>query len=179
MKKTVYRYYDLDCEIGISPYTKHAKNHAAAVSALRRDMETLNTALAEAEETVGTATVDFDTMDAAQTHLKKHAGTIEITDFHGDYVRVHGGAVEELEIDGDDAEFIGTVLTSELPRVTVANDDDHEIDFTAAVNDMDDEIREELHAQGIDDPQEFFDAYCAAHEEKFGDEFVWNKGFGI
>ena len=37
------------------------------------------------------------------------------------------------------------------------------IDFEAAVMMMDDEIREELHAQGIEDEQEFYNAYCDKH----------------
>lgn len=37
---------------------------------------------------------------------------------------------------------------------------------------MDDEIREALHAEGIADPQEFIDAYCKAHREKYGEDFA-------
>lgn len=179
MKKTIYRYYDLDCEISLAPYTKRAKNHAAAVAALKRDMETLNTALAEAEESVGNATVDFDTEAAATAHLLSHAKRIEVTDFHGSFVRVHGGAVEEFEIDENgDAEFIGTVTTSDMPIVTVADANDREVDFEAAVNTMDDEIREDLHSLGIEDPQEFFDAYAEKHEEKHGETWVCNNPHG-
>jgi hypothetical protein len=50
----------------------------------------------------------------------------------------------------------------------------HEIDFDAAVNLMDDDIREELHAQGIETEQAFLDAYTAAHRAKFGEDFVVN-----
>lgn len=47
-----------------------------------------------------------------------------------------------------------------------------EADFDACVSLMDDELREQLHAEGIDDPQEFLDRYCASHAEKFnGEEF--------
>lgn len=49
------------------------------------------------------------------------------------------------------------------------------IDFEAAVNLMDDELREALHAKGIDTEQEFFDAYAEAHEAKFGEEWELNK----
>lgn len=41
----------------------------------------------------------------------------------------------------------------------------------AAVNLMDDDIREEIHAEGIEDEQEFLDAYCDRHLEKYGEEF--------
>lgn len=45
-----------------------------------------------------------------------------------------------------------------------------EIDFEAAVNLMDDEIRESI-CGTVDTEQEFFTAYCAAHEAKYGEEF--------
>lgn len=44
--------------------------------------------------------------------------------------------------------------------------------FDAVVNMMDDEIREDLHGEGIEDPQAFVDAYVARHAEKFdGEQF--------
>lgn len=47
-----------------------------------------------------------------------------------------------------------------------------EIDFEAAVNLMDDEIREELHAElSPCDDQEFLDAYVERHAEKYGEDF--------
>lgn len=49
-----------------------------------------------------------------------------------------------------------------------------EFDFDAAVNLMDDDIREDIHDIGTGDEQSFFDAYCAAHLAKFGSEFVVN-----
>lgn len=66
-------------------------------------------------------------------------------------------------------------------KVTVAG---REVDYVAAVSLMDDEIREALHSslpRTVNDPaeparfctdQEFADAYAAAHEAKFGKEFV-------
>lgn len=52
----------------------------------------------------------------------------------------------------------------------------NEYDFDAAVNLMDDDIREELHDQRFlpHQHQEFFDAYVSRHREKFGEEFVVN-----
>ena len=49
------------------------------------------------------------------------------------------------------------------------------IDFDAAVALMDDEIREQLHAEGIETEQEFFTAYEAAHEQKFGSEWELSR----
>lgn len=50
--------------------------------------------------------------------------------------------------------------------------DGRAIDFEAAVNLMDDGLREELHAEGIDDPQEFLERYAEAHERMFGEGFA-------
>lgn len=48
-----------------------------------------------------------------------------------------------------------------------------QVDFEAAVNLMDDEIREALHAELAPcTEQESFDAYCKAHEEKYGEKFA-------
>lgn len=53
-----------------------------------------------------------------------------------------------------------------------------EIDFEVAVNLMDAELAEEVHSNGDQDPQAFFNNYCAAHFEKFGEEFEPNKANG-
>lgn len=53
-----------------------------------------------------------------------------------------------------------------------------EIDYEAAVNLMDVELAEAVHAAGDQDPQAFFNNYCAAHLEKFGEEFEPNKADG-
>jgi hypothetical protein len=46
------------------------------------------------------------------------------------------------------------------------------VDFDAAVNLMDDEVREELHGE-YSSEQEFVDAYVVLHAEKFdGEEFA-------
>lgn len=46
------------------------------------------------------------------------------------------------------------------------------INFDAAVYLMDDDIRESLHADGIEDAQEFFDKYAEAHAVKFGEDWI-------
>lgn len=54
----------------------------------------------------------------------------------------------------------------------VTNEYGYEMDFEAAVNMMDADVREQVHrdiAPCTD--QEFFDAYCKAHEETFGEPF--------
>lgn len=51
-----------------------------------------------------------------------------------------------------------------------------ELDFEAAVNIMDEDICEELHWQIAPcSDQEFFEAYCKAHEFKFDEEFELAK----
>jgi type IV pilus biogenesis protein CpaD/CtpE len=58
-----------------------------------------------------------------------------------------------------------------MDKVTVGN---WSGDMETAAHYMDDEIREQLHGDGYDDPQAFCDAYAAAHREKFGVEWVIN-----
>ena len=56
--------------------------------------------------------------------------------------------------------------------VTVKNQYGVEISFDAAVALMDDETREEVHADIAPcSEQEFFDAYCKAHYDRFGEDF--------
>ena len=58
----------------------------------------------------------------------------------------------------------------------VVNEYGVEIYFEVAVSMMDDEIREELHNDlSPCTEQEFFDAYCKAHEDRFGEEFELAK----
>ena len=46
------------------------------------------------------------------------------------------------------------------------------VDYDGAVQLMDDEIREDLHSKASAwTEQEFMDAYCKAHLEKYGEEF--------
>jgi hypothetical protein len=48
-----------------------------------------------------------------------------------------------------------------------------QISFKAAVALMDDEIREQVHAEKAPCfPQDFLDRYCELHEEKYGEEFT-------
>lgn len=60
---------------------------------------------------------------------------------------------------------------------TITDATGNEIDFDAAVNLMDDTIRETLHDAIGDTPateQEFFNMYAAAHMRKFGEPFQVN-----
>ena len=54
---------------------------------------------------------------------------------------------------------------------TIKDYNGNKIDFEAAVMLMDDEIREQLHAEDIEDEQAFYDAYCEKHYEKYNEEF--------
>lgn len=46
-----------------------------------------------------------------------------------------------------------------------------EVYYDACIALMDDEIREELHGEGIEDEQEFLDRYAELHEQKYGETF--------
>lgn len=60
--------------------------------------------------------------------------------------------------------------------MTVFNEYEVEIYFDVAIAMMDDEIREDLHAELAPcTDQEFFDAYAKAHAEKFGEEWELSK----
>ena len=50
---------------------------------------------------------------------------------------------------------------------TIKDYNGNKIDFEAAVMQMDDEIREQLHGTGIEDEQELYNAYCEKHYEKY------------
>lgn len=59
---------------------------------------------------------------------------------------------------------------------TITNEFGAEINFDAAVNCMDDDIREMLHEEIAPcTDKEFFDAYCKAHEDKFDEEWELAK----
>lgn len=57
----------------------------------------------------------------------------------------------------------------------VTNINGVEINFEAAVELMDEEIREQLHIEGYETEQEFFTAYEKAHAEKYGEEWELSK----
>lgn len=56
---------------------------------------------------------------------------------------------------------------------TVLDENGSAVDYAAAVNLMDDDLREELHIKLAPcTDQEFFDEYAKAHREKFGEDFA-------
>ena len=63
----------------------------------------------------------------------------------------------------------------------VTNDYGVDINYDVAVNLMDDEIREQLHEELVMQSdqdcteQKFFDEYCKAHEDKYGEEWELAK----
>lgn len=61
----------------------------------------------------------------------------------------------------------------------VTNREGVQIDFDAAVLLMDDDLREELAAEGYETEQEFFSAYETAHEDKFGEEWELAKAHPV
>lgn len=65
-------------------------------------------------------------------------------------------------------------------KATVKNAYGVEIDFEAAMNLADEEICDDLNrdADVCESEQSFFEAYCKAHREKYGEEFEPNKEHG-
>ena len=56
---------------------------------------------------------------------------------------------------------------------TVLDENGEAVDYEAAVNLMDDDLREELHSELAPcSNQEFFNAYAKAHKERFGEDFA-------
>lgn len=55
-------------------------------------------------------------------------------------------------------------------KITEVMLNDRPVYFDACVQMMDDELCEQLHNEGIEDPQEFLDRYVELHAEKFGGE---------
>lgn len=63
-----------------------------------------------------------------------------------------------------------------MNNTTVTNKNGYELDFDAAVNLMDDEIRESIgNEMSPCTEQEFFAAYEKAHEEVYGEEWELSK----
>lgn len=61
--------------------------------------------------------------------------------------------------------------------VYVLNKDSFAIEYDAAVELMDDDLREELHRElSPCSEQDFFDAYADAHKKRFGEEWEPAKG---
>ena len=72
------------------------------------------------------------------------------------------------------AKIVGWVSDEDY-KFVVQDDEGRDIDFEAAVELMDDEIREDVH-MNLDSltPQKFFDAYCVRHLCKYGEPFRVN-----
>jgi hypothetical protein len=63
-------------------------------------------------------------------------------------------------------------IITEMKKIIVKNSKGNWIDYAAAAGYMDDDIREDLHAELAPcSNQEFYDAYAKAHLNKFGQEY--------
>ena len=74
-------------------------------------------------------------------------------------VSVNFGAFETTEVAGNIDKY-------------VYDENGNKIDYEAAVILMDDDIRERLHATGIENKQMFFDLYTLEHEKKYNERFT-------
>ena len=82
----------------------------------------------------------------------------------------------DLEIDSIDQPYDKYALTLNVDLqeddILVKLDEDGWVNYSEAVEYMDDDLREELHGRMAPcTEQEFFDAYTRAHEEKFDEEW--------
>lgn len=62
-----------------------------------------------------------------------------------------------------------------MTMTNVINKSGTAIDFDAAVQMMDDDLREALHAEGYETEQEFLTAYEDAHLKKYGEPWELSK----
>lgn len=78
----------------------------------------------------------------------------------------------EEDAGADLIEKIKARLQGDYDNAVLVDGPDGVRPYSVYVNMMDDDIREELHAElSPCTCQEFLDAYCKAHEEKYGEEF--------
>ena len=173
MKKTVYIYREASAEFRLADY-KHD------IAALKRSHLSITEKITTTDYNIEK---EFTDRAEAEKWLHKHYPVYTFSGSMGmvfRYILVTGAYIEEVsrEIDSEgeivDEDYVGIVAQSDFPPITVMNSWGREVDYAAAANLMDDEIREKLARSGIDDPQEFFDAYADAHEEKFDEEWVPN-----
>lgn len=78
-------------------------------------------------------------------------------------------------VDYDSVKYLASFKNARGECNPVFNAHMRVIDFDSAVELMDDDLREELHAEGVDTEQWFIDMYCQRHLEKYGEEFEPNK----
>lgn len=120
------------------------------------------------DDNTPTAEMEFGTYEAAKDILRKTPSTVE---------KAAGGGYLVTESWLWEVDGTGTWSScdcSEMPRL-VLDQDGHIIDYLAAADLMEDEIREELHAKLAPcTDQEFFDAYCESYEGAHGEPWsVW------
>lgn len=173
METVAYVYKKAHVEIPLSEYHD--------IAALKRDHENIMNLLTASDPF---ETLEFDKEEDAVAYLDKNSPEIDFSGKMGNavpYVLVTGAWVESLRRETDengdtiDEAWVEDIAYPVFPPDTVMNSRDCEVVFEAAFQTMDDEIREELYSKGYSaqyDPQEFFNAYAEAHEEKFGKEWA-------
>lgn len=128
----------------------------------------------------------FDLIDAREEFLRERKQHWNPSKFNKTFcVELYGIVVDkdgyeeyhEIDTCAKGYGFRDYEKEEELKRMyDVYNEYDKKIDFDAAQNLMDEEISEELHSEHwFETNQEFFDAYCEKHLEKYGEEFELNK----
>lgn len=119
----------------------------------------------------------FDTfgevIDYVETALGEYANEHDveaIADEVCEWTEIHRG-VYKITQDGPD--FWKAVERHAYPENTIVTHYGNRYDFDLAVSLMDDDVREEVHADYAPcTNQEFFDAYCEYHKKAFKETFV-------
>lgn len=129
----------------------------------------------------------FDCIDVRDEFLREREQSVKPSKFDKSVCKsLYGIVVDEngyeeySEVEGADCVQFGNaeyMKAEEVKRLNdVYNDYDVEIDFDAARNIMDVDIVEMLlNENWFETNQEFFDAYCEAHFENYGEAWELNK----
>lgn len=142
--------------------------------------------------------IDFDDPDfsdaekaaSIESHVNVELDHLNLYDADGEEATIEEGTrawmQEILEGDlserylGEQATPVWKEATNERGEAIIINPHGEELDYEAAVNLMDDNLREELHMNGPHggdwkNEAEFFAAYAKAHRERFGEEWELAK----
>ncbi|NLH07009.1 MAG: hypothetical protein GX484_05330 [Chloroflexi bacterium] len=131
----------------------------------------------------------FNTSDEAMAWLNgKFGGADEIISESGSEDGRFNRVAEWENFDGETFQMTGNIepialsnsgwqeMTNERGEKVMVNPHGKQLDFEAALMNMDDDLREELHmALAPCSEAEFFAAYADAHRERFGEEWELAK----
>lgn len=119
----------------------------------------------------------FDKSAYDQQYMKEHI-TRKLIPFNLDKPE-DKALLDYLNSRDNITQYIKSLIRADMGKGTkmteVINKNGAKVNFEAAVQLMDDEIREKVHSEGYETEQEFFTAYEAEHEKAFGEEWELSK----